>query len=334
MAGGSGSGGGGGHVAPTSGDVLLFHAGRLEAVNVVTAHRAPLSAVALNAAGTLLATASDTGTIVRVFGVPRADTLYQFRRGTVPARIQALAFNPAASLLCVASASDTVHVFRLGGNGNGAGSHPPRRASGAAYASPPASPGFGRAPRAAAERSPSPAASDLQSEGASTAAAAAAAGVDGEGGEEGAASMAGRRPDGTLLGLLRRTSQTVGSRLAQRAGAYLPSAVAAMWEPARDFAWCKIPRAGGGGGPRDGSAGAGAGGGEGQNVGGAGAAGSAGLRSVVAMSGNSPQVMVVTNEGRFYVFGIDLEKGGEGALVKVYEVGAESERLGPAGGED
>ena len=55
---------------------------------------------------------------------------------------------------------------------------------------------------------------------------------------------------------------------------------------------------------------------------------SAPLRSVVAMSSNSPQIMVVTNEGHFYVFGIDLEKGGEGTLVKVYEIGGESERLG------
>ena len=46
------------------------------------------------------------------------------------------------------------------------------------------------------------------------------------------------------------------------------------------------------------------------------------------MSSNSPQVMVVTNEGRFYVFRIDLEKGGEGTLVKVYEIGGEGERLG------
>ena len=49
------------------------------------------------------------------------------------------------------------------------------------------------------------------------------------------------------------------------------------------------------------------------------------------MSSSSPNVMVVTNEGRFYVFGIDLEKGGEGTLVKVYEVGGES---GGLGGED
>lgn len=48
----------------------------------------------------------------------------------------------------------------------------------------------------------------------------------------------------------------------------------------------------------------------------------------MAMSSNSPQVMVVTNEGRFYVFWIDLEKGGEGRLVKDYEISGENERLG------
>ena len=46
------------------------------------------------------------------------------------------------------------------------------------------------------------------------------------------------------------------------------------------------------------------------------------------MSSNKPQVMVVTNEGHFYVFGINLEQGGEGTLLSNYEVGSESERLG------
>lgn len=118
------------------------------------------------------------------------------------------------------------------------------------------------------------------------------------------------------MGMIRRTSQNVGSSIATAAGAYLPTAVAEMWEPTRDFAWCKIPKAGS---PSLVTGSTGAGGG-----------GSAPLRSVVAMSSNSPQVMVVTNEGHFYVFGIDLEKGGEGMLVKVYEVGGESERLGPS----
>lgn len=36
------------------------------------------------------------------------------------------------------------------------------------------------------------------------------------------------------------------------------------------------------------------------------------------MSSNTPQVMVVTSEGNFYVFNIDLSKGGEGTLTKQY----------------
>ena len=121
-------------------------------------------------------------------------------------------------------------------------------------------------------------------------------------------STKGRKHNGSLLGMMRRTSQNVGTTLAASMGAYLPSAVSEMWEPARDFAWLKIPKA-----PPTAQGGV--------------LASSAPLRSVVAMSSNSPQVMVVTNEGHFYVFGIDLEKGGEGTLVKVYEVGGESERL-------
>ena len=122
-------------------------------------------------------------------------------------------------------------------------------------------------------------------------------------------STKGRKPNGSLLGMIRRTSQNVGTTFAASVGAYLPSAVSEMWEPARDFAWLKIPKA-----PPTAQGGV--------------LASSAPIRSVVAMSSNSPQVMVVTNEGHFYVFGIDLEKGGEGILLKVNEVGNESEQLG------
>jgi autophagy-related protein 18 len=101
------------------------------------------------------------------------------------------------------------------------------------------------------------------------------------------------------MGMIRRTSQNVGSSFAATVGGYLPKGVAEMWEPARDFAWIRLPKAGGGaaaGGPSI----------------------SGPLRSVVAMSSNMPQVMVVTSEGNFYIFNIDLSKGGEGTLTKQY----------------
>jgi autophagy-related protein 18 len=95
--------------------------------------------------------------------------------------------------------------------------------------------------------------------------------------------------------MIRRTSQMMGKNVAGVVGGYLPQAVTEMWEPMRDFAFIKLPK-----------------GGMGMNSTGA------PLRSVVAMSSSSPQVMVVTSDGGFYVFSIDMENGGEGVLVKQY----------------
>jgi autophagy-related protein 18 len=102
------------YVPPTSGEVLIFDTLTLKAVNVIEAHRSPLCCIALNSEGTLLATASETGTIIRVFSVPRGQKLYQFRRGTYPSTIYSMSFNLSSTLLCVSSTSDTVHIFRLG----------------------------------------------------------------------------------------------------------------------------------------------------------------------------------------------------------------------------
>ncbi|MCJ1397767.1 autophagy protein [Xylographa trunciseda] len=283
------------HIPPTTGDVLLFDATKLEAVNVVVAHRSPLSCISINNTGTLLATASDKGTIVRVFSLPKADKLYQFRRGSMPARIYCMSFNTTSSLLCVSSATETVHIFKLGGPS------PHRRPS--LDTPPPPYPSQGL--RTGRDRSISPAASDSLPDFSAFHGSTPPS--------DSAASL--RKHNGTLLGMIRRTSQNVGSSLATAAGAYLPTAVAEMWEPTRDFAWCKIPKAWSP--PLATGSGSGLGAGSGVP-----------LRSVVAMRSNSPQVMVVTNEGHFYVFGIDLEKGGEGVLESVYEVGGESEKLG------
>jgi autophagy-related protein 18 len=81
---------------------------------------------------------------------------------------------------------------------------------------------------------------------------------------------------------------------------YLPQSVTEMWEPQRDFASIKIPK------PASTAA-------RGTLIGGA-----VPLRSVVAMSSNSPQIMVATSDGGFYVYNIDMQNGGEGVLVRQY----------------
>lgn len=97
-----------------SGDVLLFSTRSLTVSNVIQAHKSPISYLSINSTGTLLATASDKGTVIRVWSIPGAEKLYQFRRGTREARIYSINFNVVSTLLAVSSAHDTVHIFKLG----------------------------------------------------------------------------------------------------------------------------------------------------------------------------------------------------------------------------
>lgn len=255
-------------MSPTTGEVLIFDTLKLEAINVVEAHRSPLACITLNGDGTLLATASDKGTIIRVFSVPDGRKLYQFRRGSMPSRIYSMTFNTTSTLLSVSSSTETIHIFKLCQQG------PPLDDS-----SLPSSPIFSHR-RSFSQSSVSdfPDSDDMADDG-------------------GPSDFASRKHNGTLIGMIRRTSQSVGSSVAAKVGGYLPKGVSEMWEPARDFAWIKLPRA-------NQSPGA--------------TSTSSPLKSVVAMSSNTPQVMVVTNDGNFYVFSIDLSKGGEGTLIKQY----------------
>lgn len=85
---------------------------------------------------------------------------------------------------------------------------------------------------------------------------------------------------------LKRRSQLVTKHLTSSVGGYLPNTITEMWEPARDFAWLKLP--------------------------------TSGARCIVALSSTMPQVMVVSSEGHFYSYNIDLENGGECSLMKQY----------------
>lgn len=265
------------HVSPTSGEVLIFDTLKLEAINVIEAHRSPLACLTLNSDGTLLATASDKGTIIRVFSVPDGRKLHQFRRGTIPSKIFSMSFNTTSTLLSVSSSTDTIHVFKLSHQ------NPSRDSS-------PSSPSL-----SARDRRFSQSSLDPSYEGDDVAT------------EMGNSDIRARKHNGTILGMIRRTSQSVGSTVAATVGGYLPKGVSEMWEPARDFAWIKLPKS---------------------TTGSGGSANSGGLRSVVAMSSSTPQVMVVTSDGNFFVFNIDLSKGGEGTLTKQYFVLDSSDRLG------
>jgi autophagy-related protein 18 len=105
----------------STGDVLVFDAINLQSVNILQAHKSPVAHLAFNFEGTLLSSASDKGTVIRVFSVPGieiifildAQRLYQFRRGTIPAKIFSINFNLQSNMICVTSDTDTIHIFKL-----------------------------------------------------------------------------------------------------------------------------------------------------------------------------------------------------------------------------
>lgn len=177
-----------------------------------------------------------------------------------------MSFNTTSTLLCVSSATETIHIFKLSHQGQPSGTASASTSSSRDRSASQSSYGF---PYDGEEPTDDNDPTDISS----------------------------RKHNGTFMGIIRRTSQNVGNTFAATVGGYLPKGVSEMWEPARDFAWIKLPKSG---------------------QGPSGSGGSGPVRSVVAMSNNTPQVMVVTSEGNFYVFNIDLSKGGEGTLTKQY----------------
>lgn len=90
---------------------------RQRATNIITAHNNPLSQIALNLEGTILATASEKGTLFRLFDTTTGRQLRELRRGVDRAEIYSISFSPNSSWLGVCSDKGTVHIYSLAGLG-------------------------------------------------------------------------------------------------------------------------------------------------------------------------------------------------------------------------
>ena len=82
-------------------------------MRMIPAHTGSLAVLSLNMQGTMLATASDKGTLIRIFDTHTCLLLYELRRGTNKARVSCIAFNRVSNLLCVTSDTKTLHIFSL-----------------------------------------------------------------------------------------------------------------------------------------------------------------------------------------------------------------------------
>ncbi|VDL71118.1 unnamed protein product [Nippostrongylus brasiliensis] len=94
--------------------IHLFDSKNLSAVNTFTAHDGPLACLKFSCDGTMIATASVKGTVIRVYSVPLGSRLFEFRRGMSRCvTIYSLAFSADSTYLCSSSNTETVHVFKL-----------------------------------------------------------------------------------------------------------------------------------------------------------------------------------------------------------------------------
>jgi WD40 repeat protein len=79
----------------------------------ISAHNRPISFLRMNSNGSLVATSSSYGTVIKLFNTTTGDCVGQFRRGTLAAEIQAMEFSPESEWLAVASSKGTVHLFTI-----------------------------------------------------------------------------------------------------------------------------------------------------------------------------------------------------------------------------
>lgn len=101
----------------TTGEVNIFDAAKLEDKLTIAAHDNPLASMTFDSQGIKLATASEKGTVIRVFNTSNGDCIYEFRRGYARCvSIHSLSFSSDSTFLCASSNTETVHIFKLSEN--------------------------------------------------------------------------------------------------------------------------------------------------------------------------------------------------------------------------
>lgn len=94
------------------GEVAIWKYG-MDNYKIIKAHVSNIDAITLNANGSYVATASEMGTLVRVYNVETENKEYEFRRGSQYAYVYDICFNHDTTLLACCSSNGTVHIWDL-----------------------------------------------------------------------------------------------------------------------------------------------------------------------------------------------------------------------------
>lgn len=78
---------------------------------MIEAHNGAIACMCLNRTGSLVATCSEKGTLIRLFDTITGNPLHELRRGYSEATIHCLALSSNSELLAVSSSRGTIHIF-------------------------------------------------------------------------------------------------------------------------------------------------------------------------------------------------------------------------------
>jgi len=95
------------------GDVVVFDALSLKILHIIQAHGTPVSKLTINSTGTMFASASEKGTVIRVFSLLDISKSWQYRRGSLPAVVFSIRFSWDSTLLCASSETGSIHIFKI-----------------------------------------------------------------------------------------------------------------------------------------------------------------------------------------------------------------------------
>ncbi|KAH0794747.1 WD repeat domain phosphoinositide-interacting protein 3 isoform X4 [Histomonas meleagridis] len=85
---------------------------------IIDAHKNKISCLALSQDAKYLVTASDYGTIVRLWDAKTGKFIHESRRGWTSATIIHFSFSPLSNFLCISSSHGTIHVCKIDKSSN------------------------------------------------------------------------------------------------------------------------------------------------------------------------------------------------------------------------
>lgn len=95
------------------GQVKVVNFNSLAPLPLISAHESRIACLCINHNGTLLATASDKGTLIRVFSIQTGELIAELRRGVKNCNISCIAFDEHNKFVGCSGDTGTIHLFSI-----------------------------------------------------------------------------------------------------------------------------------------------------------------------------------------------------------------------------